>query len=258
MRDGVCVRAVPSPLLRGQLAPAGAQGKQGTRRSRPWGKMSSPAIGRSEAQPRGCKDTRPLRPASPRLLWLFQSRPPGRDAPPPFRLQNGGEGTRCPRTQKFFVPFQVREAWRPAWPARPCRPGKPAKQKGAGRHRLGLLGPPPPAPRIPRHPRAPATTYRASDASDVLTGPAAAPTALTTPCGVPETGVPVRDRGPRERPRALWGGTEHRPRPLYPPLLHAKPVPWRSATNPNLHFGVSTSARPGRAIRAHLLCRLGL
>lgn len=104
------------------------------------------------------------------------------------------------------LPGGIREAWRPAWPARPCRPGKTAKQKGAGPHRLGLLGPPPPAPRIPRHPRAPATTYRASDASDVLTGSAAAPTALTTPCGVPDTGVPVRDRGPRERPRALGAG----------------------------------------------------
>lgn len=142
MRDGVCVRAVPSPLLRGQLTPARGQGKQGTRRSRPWGKMSSPAIGRSEAQPRGCKDTRPLRPASPRLLRLFQSRPPGRDAPPPFRLQNGGEGTRCPRPQKFFVPFQVGYV-RPGDP--PGRPGladqeRPQSRRGPGGTGWGCWG----------------------------------------------------------------------------------------------------------------------
>lgn len=81
-------------------------------------------------------------------------RPSGRDPHPPFRLQNGVEGTRCPRPQKLFVPFQVEDP-RPGDPparlARPRRPGKTAAQRGPGRTDWVLPEPPTPAPQTARH-----------------------------------------------------------------------------------------------------------
>lgn len=209
--------------------------------------MSSPAIGRSEAQPRGCKDTRAPS-APPRRLRLFQSRPPGRDPPPPFRLQNGGEGTKCRRPQKFFVPLQAGYVRPGSPPGRSglADPERPQGRRGPGRTGWGCWAAAPCA-------ADPSTPARAGHYLPRL-GRFARPNRARG--GVHRLNNPMRRPrgwGPRQRPRparatpSAWGGTERRPRPSYPPLLHAKPVPWRSATNPNLHVGVSTSARPGRA-----------
>lgn len=130
--------------------------------------------------------------------------------------------------------------------------GKDRKAEGAETCRLGLPGPPPPPPRTLRHPRAPATTYRASDASDVLTRPAEASTALATPCGVPEAKNAGRNGGPRARARAPGAG------PSASHALRTRPASTRSGTligaaNHSPDFGVSTNAQPGRAKRAHPL-----